>query len=68
MEVKGLWKHVEGKVTLLKLYAKVNGTAILADGKTKAMEKQVEAHEWRVEDFTKAASLAKHVILSMMSA
>ena len=43
MEVKGLWKHVEGKVTPLKLYAKVNGIAILSDGKTQAMEEQIEA-------------------------
>ena len=43
MEVKGLWKHVEGKVTLPKPYAKVNGIAVLSDGKTQAMEEQIEA-------------------------
>ena len=32
-EVKGLWKHVEVKVTLLKPYAEVNGIAVLSDGK-----------------------------------
>ena len=68
MEVKGLWKHVEGKVTPPKLYAKVNGIAILSDGKTQAMEEQIEACKCRIDDFMKAASLAKHVILSMMSA
>ena len=68
MEVKGLWKHVEEKVTPPKPYAEVNGIAVLSDGKTQAIEEQIEAHECRIEDFTKAASLAKHVILSMMSA
>ena len=67
MEAKGLWKHVEGKVTLLKPYTEVNGVAVLSDGKTEATEKQIEARERRIEDFTKAASLAKHVILSTMS-
>ena len=68
MEAKGLWKHVEGKATLPKPYAKVNGIAILSDGKTQAMEEQIEAWECRIDDFAKAASLAKHIILSMMSA
>ena len=68
MEVKGLWKHVEGKATLPKLYAEVNGIAVLSDGKTQATEEQIEARERRIDDFTKAASLAKHVILSTTSA
>ena len=34
MEVKGLWKHVEEKATPPKPYAKVNGIAVLSDGKT----------------------------------
>ena len=68
MEVKGLWKHVEGKATPPKPYAKVNGIAILSDGKTQATEEQIEAHECRIDDFAKAASLAKHIILSMTSA
>ena len=68
MEAKGLWKHVEGKATPPKLYAKVNGIAVLSDGKTQAMEEQIEACECRIDDFTKAASLAKHVILSTTSA
>ena len=58
MEAKGLWKHVEGKVTPLKLYAKVNGIAILSDGKTQAIEEQIEACKCRIDDFVKAASLA----------
>ena len=68
MEAKGLWKHVEGKATPPKLYAEVNGIAVLSDGKTQAMEEQIEARECRIDDFVKAASLAKHVILSMTSA
>ena len=68
MEVKGLWKHVEGKVTPPKPYAKVNGIAVLSDGKTQATEEQIEAHKRRIDDFTKAASLAKHIILLTMSA
>ena len=68
MEVKGLWKHVEGKATLPKPYAEVNGIAVISDGKSQAMEEQIEAHECRIDDFAKAASLAKHVILSMTSA
>ena len=51
-----------------KTYAKVNGIAILSDGKTQATEEQIEAHECRIDDFAKAASLAKHIILSTMSA
>ena len=43
MEVKGLWKHVEGKATPPKPYTKVNSVSVLADGKTKATEEQVEA-------------------------
>ena len=68
MEAKGLWKHVEGKATPPKLYTKVNGVSILADGKTKAMEEQVKAREHRIDDFTRAANMAKHVILSTTSA
>ena len=68
MEAKGLWKHVEGKATPLKPYTEVNGVAVLSDGKTEAMEEQIEARERRIEDFAKAASLAKHVILSTTSA
>ena len=68
MEAKGLWKHVEGKETLPKPYAKFNGIAILSDGKTQATEEQIEARECRIDDFAKAASLAKHIILSTMSA
>ena len=68
MEAKGLWKHVEGQATPPKPYAKVNGIAVLSDGKTQSTEKQIEARERRIDDFAKAASLAKHVILSTTSA
>ena len=68
MEAKGLWKHVEEKGTLPKPYAEVNGIAVLSDGKTQAMEEQIEACEHRIDDFVKAASLAKHIILLTTSA
>ena len=50
-----------------KPYTEVNGAAVLSDGKTEAMEEQIEACKHRIEDFAKAASSAKHVILSTMS-
>ena len=59
---------MEGKVTLPKPYAEVNGIAVLSDGKTQATEEQIEAYEQRIDDFVKAASLAKHIILLTMSA
>ena len=65
MEAKGLWKDVEGKATPPKLYAKVNGIAVLLDSKTQATEEQIEARKHRIDE---AASLAKHVILSTTSA
>ena len=68
MEAKGLWKHVEGKATPPKPYTEVNGIAVLSDGKTQAMEEWIEAHKCRIDDFVKAASLAKHIILSIASA
>ena len=68
MEAKGLWKHVEGIATPPKPYAEVNGVAVLADGKTEATEEQIEARECRIDEFGRAASMAKHVILSTTSA
>ena len=68
MDVKGLWKHVEGKATPLKLYTEVNGVSILADGKTKATEEQVKDWECRIDNFARAMSMVKHIILSMTSA
>ena len=59
---------MEGKATPPKPYAEVNGIAVLSDGKTQATEEQIEAHKRRIDDFAKAASLAKHVILSTTSA
>ena len=67
MEAKGLWKHVEGKATPPKLYTKINGVPVSADGKTEAMEEHVEAQEHRIDNFMRAVSLAKHVILSTTS-
>lgn len=67
MESKGLWKHVLGKATSPKPYIEVNGVAVLADGKTPATEEQIDARERRIEDFERASSLAKHVILSTTS-
>ena len=68
MEAKGLWKHVKGKATLPKPYTEVNSVSILADGKTEATEEQVKAQERRIDNFVRATSMAKHVILSTTSA
>ena len=45
MGLKGLWRHAEGTVIVPKPYAMVNQDFILSDGKTAAMEEQIEARE-----------------------
>ena len=71
MESKGLWKHVQGLVSSPKPYVEVNNIPVLVDGKTLVIEEQIEvreeqreARERQIEDFIRAASLVKHVILS----
>jgi hypothetical protein len=53
MGSKGLWRHVQGTAIAPKLYAIVDGIPILPDGKTEAMEEQVEAKETRIIEFDK---------------
>ena len=43
MGAKGLWRHVEDTATAPKLYAVVNVISITSDGKTPAMEEQIES-------------------------
>ena len=45
MGAKGLWRHVEGTATAPKLYAVVKGISITSDGKTPAMEEQIDSKE-----------------------
>ena len=40
---------------------------MLLDGKTRAMEEQIEARETRIMDFNKREYLAQHIILSTTS-
>ena len=67
MGSKGLWRHVEGTATVPKLYALVNGSPVLADGKTPAMEEQIEAKEACIIEYEKREYLTQHVILSTTS-
>ena len=63
MGSKGLWRHVEGTAITPKLYAMVNQDFILSDGKTPAIEKQIEARETQIINYEKWKYLAQHVIL-----
>jgi len=53
MGSKGLWRHIQGTAIAPKPYAMVNGIPTLPDGKTEAMEEQVEAKETRIIEFNK---------------
>jgi len=64
---KGLWLHVEGKATAPKPYQLVNNIPMLLDGKTRAMEEQIEARETHIMDFDKHEYLTQHIILSSTS-
>src|ERR1700728_980949 len=64
MGSKGLWRHVEGKAVAPKPYTLINNIPVLSDGKTPAMEEQIEARETRIIKFDKRKYLAQHVILS----
>ena len=50
-----------------KLYALVNGVSVLSDGKTPALEEQIEAREMQIMDFEKCEYFMQHVILSKTS-
>ena len=61
---KGLWRHVLGTAIAPKPYVLVSGVPVLPDGRTPAMEDQIESKESRIADFDKKEYLAQHVILS----
>ena len=56
-----------GTAVAPKPYMLLNGIPVLADGKTEAMEEQVESREMRIMDFEKREYLAQHIILSTTS-
>ena len=58
MGAKGLWRHMLGNATAPVLYAISNGIAMLPDGKTKAMEDQIEVKESKIIEFEKREYLA----------
>ena len=53
MGSKGLWRDVEGKAIVPKPYTLVNNIPVLSDGKTPAMEEQIEARETQIIKFDK---------------
>ena len=66
-QLKGLWRHVEGIAIAPILYVLVTGVPVLSDGKTPAMEEQVEAKETKIMDYDKCEYLAQNIILSTTS-
>jgi gag-polypeptide of LTR copia-type len=67
MGARRLWRHIEGTASMPVPYAISNGIQMLADGKTPAMEDQVEAKESKIIDFKKREYLVRHIILSTTS-
>ena len=67
MGSKGLWRHMDGLVVVLKPYIIADGTSVLSDGKTPAMDEQLEFKEGRILEFEKREYLAQHIILSTTS-
>ena len=67
MGSRGLWRHVEGVATAPKLYVVADGVPVLADGKTVAMEEQLESKEAKIIEYEKWEYLAQHIILSTTS-
>ena len=63
MGSRDLWRHMEGVVVVPKLYVVADGTPVLADGKTTAMEEQLEAKEAKMIKYKKRKYLAQHIIL-----
>ena len=58
---------MEGVAVAPKPYVVADGTPVLADGKTAAMEEQLEAKEAKMIEYDKREYLAQHIILSTMS-
>ena len=48
-------------------YAVSNRIPMLSDGKTAAMEDQIEAKETKILEFEKREYLARHILMSTMS-
>jgi hypothetical protein len=67
MGAKGLWRHVVGTATAPVPFVLSDGVPMLADGKTRATEEQLEAKESKVIEFEKREYLARHIILSTTS-
>ena len=63
MGSKGLWRHIEGAAIAPKPYTLVARVPVLLDGKTPAMEDQIEAKEMKIMDYDKHEYLAQHIIL-----
>ena len=64
MGAKGLWRHVQGTAVVPVPYIVTNGIPVLSDGKTVAMEDQIEAKETKIIEFEKREYLAHHILLS----
>ena len=64
MGSKGLWRHVKGTATTPVLYTVSKGIPMLNDGKTLAMDDQIELKEVKILEFEKREYLAKHILLS----
>ena len=64
---KGLWRHVMGTAIVPKLYALLEGVPVISDGKTWAMEEQIEVKESKIQEYEKREYLVQHVILSTTS-
>ena len=62
-----LWRHVEGVAVVPKPYVVVDGVPVLADGKTTAMEEQLESKEAKLIEYKKREYHAQHIILSTTS-
>ena len=67
MEAKGLWRHVEGTAVAPVPFVVSNGIPMLADGKTKATEDQIDSKESKIMEFEKREYLARHILLSTTS-
>ena len=64
MGLKGLWRHVEGLAVVPKPYIIADRIPVLADGKTPAMDEQIESKEVKLIEYEKWEYLAQHIILS----
>ena len=67
MGAKGLWRHVEGTTIKPVPFVIDEGISMLADGKTPATDKQIEAKESRIIEFEKHEYLARHILMSTTS-